>query len=99
MVVGCCSTVPRALDGVPALHVYAAAVAAGYRGAGAGRSLYAAAVARARAEGLDLVWGRARESAVGYWVSLGMEVRGPWFYEPLNGQLEQVVVAVVGSAA
>jgi len=96
-VVGCCSVVPGTYKGVPATHLYAVAVSPDHQRCGVGSLLVAEAVLRARGCGHSLVWCRARGSALGFWRRQGATTHGPWFHEPLNGQLERVMVVPVPS--
>jgi GNAT superfamily N-acetyltransferase len=65
--------------GVPAFQLRGMAVDEHLQGRGVGRMLLEAAAARMRAAGAAVVWAYARDTALGFYESLGWEVVGDGF--------------------
>ena len=55
------------------------AVDEGLQGTGVGRVLLTAAVDRLRAQGADVLWANARDTALGFYQRLGWRVEGDGF--------------------
>lgn len=63
------------------------------QGQGYGRRLLAEAVTRLRADGFDVLWANARDSAVGFYDRLGFEVVGEGFLAgPYNDIAHHIVI-------
>jgi GNAT superfamily N-acetyltransferase len=65
--------------GARAVRLRGMAVEAAWRGRGVGRLLMRVACERLRGAGFDLLWANARDSALGFYEGLGMEVVGDGF--------------------
>ena len=59
---------------------------------GIGRLLVTTVVDRLRAEGVDVLWCNARDSAAGFYARLGFEVEGDGFVLPESGIAHHVMV-------
>ena len=62
-----------------AMRLLGMAVEPGTRGAGLGRAIVDAALARLRADGVEVCWANARSSALGFYERLGFSVVGDEF--------------------
>jgi thiamine transport system ATP-binding protein len=79
------------------VQLRAMATAPSVRGQGAGDALLAAGIARARAGAPDaVVWARARDSALGFYVRHGFEVVEPGFMDEPTGRPHHVIVLLPG---
>ena len=79
-VVSCATTFPEAFEGeAQAWRVRGMATAPEYRGRGCGRALVDAAVERASAASIPLLWCNVRTSALGFYEECGFEIVGPEF--------------------
>lgn len=65
--------------GRPAAQVRGMAVDRAWQGRGIGRALLDEALARVRAEGIEVLWANARDSALGFYERFGMQVVGDGF--------------------
>ena len=63
-----------------------------FQGHGLGRLLVTTVVDRLRAEGVDVLWCNARDSAGGFYARLGFEVMGEGFVLPESGIAHHVMV-------
>jgi ribosomal protein S18 acetylase RimI-like enzyme len=79
-----------------AVHLRGLAVDQAWQCRGVGRCLFEAAVARLRQEGVEVLWANARDSALGFYQRLGMEVVGEGFLLPETGIPHHVVVLDLG---
>ena len=84
--------VPRELDGASAVQLRGMATARGLQGRGLGGILLAAGCRRAAAAGYELVWARARDSALGFYERHGFEVRGDGFVDDATQLPHHLVV-------
>jgi GNAT superfamily N-acetyltransferase len=62
------------------------------QGHGVGRALMEAALAQLRSRGVDSVWANARDSALGFYRSLGFEAAGEGFVHQETGLPHTIVV-------
>jgi GNAT superfamily N-acetyltransferase len=62
------------------------------QGQGLGRSLLDRAMTMLRTQGCEVLWANARDSALGFYTGLGMEVVGDGFVPPATGLPHHVVV-------
>jgi GNAT superfamily N-acetyltransferase len=91
--VGSFSPEPTPLrPGRRAVRVRGMAVDTEYQGRGIGRILLEEAVARLRAQGVEVLWGNARDAALPFYRRFGMEVVGDGFVVPELGIPHHVVV-------
>ncbi len=75
------------------VQLRAMATAPSVRGQGAGDALLTAGIARARATTPDaIVWARARDSALGFYVRHGFEVVEPGFMDEATGRPHHVII-------
>ncbi len=81
--------------GAPARYFWGMAVEQGHRSHGHGRRLLAAVADVARAAGEQLVWADARESAAGFYVACGAQVRGAPYLDELTGLTDRRIVLTV----
>jgi GNAT superfamily N-acetyltransferase len=79
-----------------AVHLRGMAVAQRWQYHGAGRLLLEDAIARLQREGVEVLWANARDSALGFYQRLGMEVVGEGFVLPGSGVPHHVVVLDLG---
>jgi GNAT superfamily N-acetyltransferase len=63
------------------------------QGCGAGRTLLTAAADRGRAAGFDLMWAKARDSALGFYEKAGLHAQGDSFLTADTGLPHHLVVA------
>lgn len=75
------------------------AVDLGRQGRGIGRLLMESAVARLRAQGVEVLWANGRDSSLGFYERFGMEVVGDGFLNELGIPHHVVVMDIDGSAA
>jgi len=75
-----------------AVQLRGMAVEPGVQGTGAGRFLLEAAIDRLRREGVEVLWANARDSALGFYVRLGMEIVGDGFVSGETALPHHVVV-------
>jgi GNAT superfamily N-acetyltransferase len=78
--------------GRSAVHLRGMAVDLAYQRHGLGRLLITTVVDRLRAEGVDVLWCNARDSAGGFYSRLGFEVEGDGFVLPESGIAHHVMV-------
>ena len=84
---------PPGDDGAVGVQLRAMATAPAVRGHGAGDALLDAGIARARATAPDaVVWARARDSALGFYVRHGFEVVEPGFVDETTAQPHHVIL-------
>jgi GNAT superfamily N-acetyltransferase len=79
-------------DGRPALLLRGMAVEPRLQGQGVGRQVLAEAIRRARADGFELLWAKARDSALGFYERLGMSSVGDGFVTPETALPHHLVV-------
>jgi GNAT superfamily N-acetyltransferase len=75
-----------------AVHLRGMAVDWPFQHQGLGRLLVTTVVDRLRADGVDLLWCNARDSAGGFYARLGFEVVGEGFVLPESGIAHHVMV-------
>ena len=93
--VACVSFSPQATalrPGVAAWRFRAMAVDPPRQGAGLGRVILADGISRVRALGARVVWAHARDSALGFYESMGMDVMGDGFVSADTALPHHVVV-------
>lgn len=78
--------------GRSAIRLRGMAVDGPFQQHGIGRLLVATVVDRLRAEGVDVLWCNARDSAGGFYARLGFEVVGDGFVLPESGIAHHVMV-------
>jgi thiamine transport system ATP-binding protein len=84
---------PPGHEGAPGVQLRAMATAPAVRGRGAGDALLDAGIARARTTAPDVVvWARARDSALGFYVRHGFEVVEPGFVDETTARPHHVIV-------
>ena len=89
------SWTPKPLDafaGRRAIQLRGMAIAAGMQGAGVGGRLFEAAVTRWTTAGYELVWARARDSALNFYAKHGCTVVGDGFVDDTTRLPHHVVV-------
>jgi GNAT superfamily N-acetyltransferase len=79
-------------DGRPALLLRGMAVEPDLQGTGIGRQVLDEAIGRARREGFELLWAKARDSAVGFYERLGLRTVGDGFATPETGLPHHLVI-------
>jgi GNAT superfamily N-acetyltransferase len=79
-----------------AVRLRSMAVDDGWRGRGLGSAILAAAEARLVAQGAELLWANARDSALGFYDRAGFTETGRAFVDPLTGLGHTVVVRALG---
>lgn len=84
--------IPRPLDGVPAVQLRGMATANGLQGRGIGGTLVEAGCARAATTDAELVWARARDAALAFYMRHGFVVRGDGFVDDVTGLPHHLVV-------
>jgi GNAT superfamily N-acetyltransferase len=75
-----------------AVQLRGMAVEPGRQRGGLGRALLAAAIERIKADGADVLWASARDSALGFYERVGMEVVGDAYVPDATGLPHHVVV-------
>jgi predicted GNAT family N-acyltransferase len=88
ILIGISSWMERRYPDLPALsgsQLRGMATDPAVRGTGAGAAMLAAGVARCADGGIDVVWARARISALGFYVAHGFEPRGPEYTDLTTG--------------
>lgn len=75
------SWVPRELEGRPGVQLRGMATARELQGSGLGGVLLEAGCARMAADGFDLVWARARDAALAFYLRHGFRVEGDGFVD------------------
>ncbi len=84
---------PPGHDGTAGVQLRAMATAPAVRGRGAGDALLDAGIARARATAPNaVVWARARDSALGFYVRHGFEVVEPGFVDETTALPHHVIL-------
>jgi predicted N-acetyltransferase YhbS len=78
--------------GVAAVQLKGMAVDESLQGSGLGAQLIDAGLDLARSRGAEIVWARARDSALGFYERLGFEPRGAGFVDEPTGMPHHVVV-------
>lgn len=81
--------------GVEAVQLKGMAVDEHLQGAGLGARLVEAGLDLARERGAEIVWARARDSALGFYKRLGFEPSGPGFIDEPTGMPHHIVVRPV----
>lgn len=75
-----------------AVHLRGMAVTFECQGQGVGRLLFAAAVARLRDDGAEVLWCNARDTALDFYRKLGFAVVGDGFIQPETGLPHHVAI-------
>jgi predicted GNAT family N-acyltransferase len=99
-VVATSSWTPKPLDAFPderAVQLRGMAIAAGMQGAGIGGLLFETAVTRWSDDGFDLVWARARDSALNFYAKHGCRVVGDGFTDDTTRLPHHIVVRQLGA--
>jgi predicted GNAT family N-acyltransferase len=94
------SWTPKQLDAFPgrrAIQLRGMAIAAEAQGAGLGGLLFETAVTRWADAGFELVWARARDSALNFYTKHGCSVVGDGFTDDTTRLPHHVVVREIGS--
>ena len=76
----------------PAVQLKGMAVDESLQGCGIGRLIIAAGEERARQRGASIVWARARDAAIDFYVKCGYSVVGDMFMDEATGMPHHVVV-------
>lgn len=79
-------------DGVPAVYLWAMAVAHDCQRSGCGRLLLSAVVDYRRRRGADIVWADTRVKAVPFYVACGAYVVGEPYMDEVTGRVDRRVV-------
>jgi GNAT superfamily N-acetyltransferase len=93
--VACVSFMPQDTPlrpGQPAWRFRAMAVDPSVQGSGFGRVILAAGIERVRALGVPVVWASARDSAIGFYESMGMHVEGDGYVDANTALPHHVVI-------
>jgi predicted GNAT family N-acyltransferase len=93
------SWTPKQLDGIPdrrAVQLRGMAIAAEMHGAGIGGLLFESAVTRWGDAGFELVWARARDSALKFYAKHGCRVVGDGFTDDTTRLPHHIVVRDIG---
>ncbi|MDO8362547.1 MAG: GNAT family N-acetyltransferase [Actinomycetota bacterium] len=91
-VVATSSWVPREHDGSPGVQLRGMATARSLQGTGLGGVLLEAGCTRFAAEGVPLVWARARDAALAFYLRHGFEVEGDGFVDQATQLPHHLVV-------
>lgn len=86
---------PATADG-RAVQLRGMAVDPALQGSGIGRVLLRAGIDRARDDGATLVWARARDAALGFYVTEGFDVVGDAFIDEATGLSHHLVLLPLG---
>lgn len=86
------SWVPRDLDGQPAVQLRGMATEHSAQGSGLGGLLLEAGCARHQAADVSLVWARARDAALAFYLRHGFEVEGEGFIDQATQLPHHLVV-------
>ena len=92
---GCVSFSPQDTPlrpGVDAWRFRAMAVDGARRGSGIGRAILSDGIDRATARGATTIWANARDSAIGFYESMGMQVMGDGFTDASTAIPHHVVL-------
>jgi predicted N-acetyltransferase YhbS len=79
-------------DGVAAMQLKGMAVDTSRQIGGLGRAVIDAGIVHAHAHGAQLVWARARDSAVPFYVKCGFEIAGEGFIDEPTAMPHHIVV-------
>lgn len=79
-------------DDAPAVQLKGMAVSERLHGEGLGEQLIAAGVALASGRGATLVWARARDSALGFYIKCGFDALGDGFVDEPTGMPHHIVI-------
>ncbi len=90
------SWVPREHDGRPAVQLRGMATARHLQGSGLGGVLLEAGCARHAATGVTLVWARARDTALAFYLRHGFEVEGEGFIDATTQLPHHLVLRRLG---
>lgn len=90
--VGTSSWVPREHDGRPGVQLRGMATAEALQGTGLGGVLLEAGCDLARTKGFPLVWARARDAALAFYLRHGFEVEGDGFIDQTTQLPHHLVV-------
>ncbi len=92
--------IPRALDGVPArapVQLRGMATAPALQGTGVGGLLLQASIRRFTDSGVDLLWARARDTALGFYVRHGFSPIGDGFVDEQTRLPHHVVICTLAN--
>ena len=78
--------------GRDAIQLKGMAVDDNLQGTGLGAALVAAGMDHARTSGAEIVWARARDSALGFYLALGFDAVGDGFIDEPTGMPHHIVV-------
>jgi GNAT superfamily N-acetyltransferase len=87
--------IPNSWAGEPsrrAVQLRGMATAVEWQGTGVGRLLFVEGISRAAAAGFDVMWARARDSALGFYERHGCRVHGDGFIDATTGLPHHIVV-------
>ena len=90
--------IPRPHDGEPAIQLRGMATARSLQGTGLGGELLEAGCARAAETGVALVWARARDAALAFYLRHGFEVAGDGFIDATTNLPHHLVVRRLSTA-
>lgn len=80
------------VEGVPAMQLKGMAVDDQIQTRGLGRAVIDAGITHARNTGAEIVWARARDSALDFYMKCGFEVAGDGFIDEPTGMPHHIVV-------
>jgi thiamine transport system ATP-binding protein len=87
----------QSAPGRPGVQLRGMAVAAQFQGSGLGRRLLEAGSELARQRGAEVLWARARDSALGFYERAGWQVIGDGYIDATTALAHHDVVLVVGA--
>ena len=79
-------------DDHPAMQLKGMAVDDSQQGRGLGAALVEEGINLARSRGAEIVWARARDSALGFYLSLGFDAVGDGFIDEPTGMPHHIVI-------
>ena len=82
--------------GATATQLRGMAVEPAQQGRGIGQVLLSAAIERLRADGVEVLWAKARDTSLGFYERLGLRVDGDGYVTPDTGLPHHTVVAELG---
>lgn len=96
LLIGISTWVPRDFAGAPgAVQLRGMATEPALRGHGVGGRLVAVGVARLAADGVPVVWARARDAALDFYLRHGFEVRGDGFVDATTELPHHLVIRMI----
>jgi GNAT superfamily N-acetyltransferase len=102
VIVAVSTWIPRACIEIPqaeAIQLRGMATAAHLQGTGVGGLLFEVGVSRCTADRFDLLWAKARDTALGFYARHGCSVIGSGFIEAETGLPHHIVVRHLSAAA